>query len=146
MRIDSKGTIAGYSALLVRDALRQLRVQLDWNFSRVQAVTGMSAGDSRAFVKALIASGLVEPAGTGRWTITQAGQTLSSATAARPVNRATAERALQEFLGRVDHVNRNRRYLGKVVSVVLFGSMLKPEVEHLSDVDMAVDGRSHWLI
>jgi predicted nucleotidyltransferase len=73
------------------------------------------------------------------WSITQAGQMLSSATAAPSVTRATAERALREFLDRVDRVNRDRYYLGRVAAVVLFGSMLKPEVARPSDVDVAVE-------
>jgi predicted nucleotidyltransferase len=55
------------------------------------------------------------------------------------VTCATAERALSEFLGRVEQVNRDPYFLGKVVRVVLFGSMLKPEVVRLSDVDLAVE-------
>jgi predicted nucleotidyltransferase len=55
------------------------------------------------------------------------------------VKRATADRALRDFLGRVAEVNRKPFYLGKVVAVVLFGSMLKPEVDLLSDVDVAVE-------
>jgi hypothetical protein len=40
--------------------------------------------------------------------LTQAGQTLSSATAAKRVTRATAQKALQQFLGRVEQVNNER--------------------------------------
>jgi predicted nucleotidyltransferase len=65
--------------------------------------------------------------------------TLSSATAAKPVTRATAERALSQFLERVTQVNQSPYFLAKVTRVVLFGSMLKPEVERLSDVDLAVE-------
>jgi predicted nucleotidyltransferase len=46
---------------------------------------------------------------------------------------------LREFLWRVDQVNEHQYYLGKVVSVVLFGSMLKPDLDRLSDVDLAVE-------
>ena len=42
-------------------------------------------------------------------------------------------------MGRVEHLNRSEDFLGKVVAVVLFGSMLKPEVDRLSDVDVAVE-------
>ena len=36
-------------------------------------------------------------------------------------------------------VNGDHYFLGKVTRVVLFGSMLKPEIERLSDVDLAVE-------
>lgn len=47
--------------------------------------------------------------------------------------------AFQRFLGRVEQVNNDPYFLGKVTRVVLFGSLLKPEVERLSDVDLAVE-------
>ncbi len=70
---------------------------------------------------------------------TQTGQTLSSATAAKRVTRATAEKALQQFLRRVEQINTDPYFLAKVTRMVLFGSMLKPETDRLSDVDLAVE-------
>ncbi len=69
-----------------------------------------------------------------------AGQTLSSATAGQQVTRATAQKALEQFPGRVEQVNNKPYFLGKVTRVVLFGSLLKPHVERLSDVDWQVFG------
>jgi hypothetical protein len=62
---------------------------------------------------------------------------LCSATAAKRVIRATADKALEEFLGRLEQVNSDVYFLGKVTRVVLVGSMVKPEIERLSDVDLA---------
>jgi hypothetical protein len=39
----------------------------------------------------------------------------------------------------VEQANNDPYFLGKVTRVVLFGSMLKPEIERLSDVDLAVE-------
>ena len=125
----------GYPALLVRRALRQLDLHVEWDLGRLEAITG----EGRAFVKVLAAAGLVEPTRKGYWSITRSGKALSSATAASLVRRGTAERALGEFLGRVDYVNRRPFFLARVVEVVLFGSMLKPEVDRVSDVDLAVE-------
>jgi predicted nucleotidyltransferase len=63
---------------------------------------------------------------------------MAVATAARPVTRQTAERALAECLERVARVNDDPYFLARVVRVALYGSMLRPEVERLSDVDLAV--------
>jgi predicted nucleotidyltransferase len=139
MRIDPKESIAGQPALLVRQTLRRLRVQLQWRLEDLEATASLEAGKARAFLKTLLAEGLVESTGPGTWTITQAGQSLSSATAAKRVTRATAEKALQEFIVRVERVNREPYFLGKVTRVVLFGSMLNPDVERVSDVDLAVE-------
>ena len=135
MRIDPKGIVAGYPALQVRRALKQLDLFPEWDLRRFEAATG----EGRAFVQALVAAGLVERVEKGYWSITQAGKTLSSATAAPRVTRATAEKNFAAFLGRVDHVNRSAGFLGRVVTVVLFGSMLRPEVDRVSDVDLAVE-------
>jgi predicted nucleotidyltransferase len=139
MRIDPKGTVAGRPALLVRQTLRHLRTPLPWGLSELESAASVEAGEGRALIKALLAEGLIEAAGRNAWKVTQAGQTLSSATAARRVTRATAQRALQQFLGRVEQVNNDPCSLGKVTRVVLFGSMLEPAVERLSDVDLAVE-------
>ena len=131
--------IGQYPTLLVRRALRHLRDRLQWGVTELESGAGLTPGSGRALVKALRSEGLVEPASRGAWKITQAGQTLSSATAAKRITRATAEKALQQFLGRVEQVNTDPYFLGKVTRVVLFGSMLKPETERLSDVDLAVE-------
>ena len=103
----------------------------------MESAASLEVGKGRALLQALAAEGLIEAASDG-WQLTQAGQTLSTATAARRVTRATAEKSLQRFLNRVERVNNDAYFLGKVTRVVLFGSMLKPEVERLSDVDVAV--------
>jgi predicted nucleotidyltransferase len=139
MQIDPKGMVAGWPALLVRRTLRELRTCLPWGLGELESAASVESGEGRALIKALLAEGLIEPHGRWAWKLTQAGQTLSSATAAKRVTRATAQKALQQFLGRVEQVNNDPYFLGKVTRVVLFGSMLKPEVERLSDVDLAVE-------
>ena len=135
MHVDAKGTVGRYPVLLVRTTLRHLRSRLQWGLAELETAAGLPPGNGRALVRVLRAEGLIEAAGRETWTITQAGQTFSSVTAARPVTRATAERALSEFLERVNEVNQKPYSLAKVIRVVLFGSMLKPEV----DVDVAVE-------
>jgi len=139
MRIDPEDTIGDYPALLVRKVLRHLRNAFEWGKPELEAAAALSPGSGDALAAALRSEGLIEAAGPGKWTVTQAGLTLAAATAAKPVTRATAERALSEFLGRVTRVNQDAYFLSKVTRVVLFGSMLRPEVERLSDVDLAVE-------
>jgi predicted nucleotidyltransferase len=138
MRIDPKGMIGGCPALVVRKTLRSLRMWHQWGVADLEAAASLAPGTGRALLKALQTEGLIEASETRAWTITQAGRTFSSATAAKPVTRATAEKALARFLERVTQVNQNPYFLAKVTRVVLFGSMLKPEVARLSDVDLAI--------
>jgi predicted nucleotidyltransferase len=105
----------------------------------LETAAGSPAGKGRALVKVLRVEGFVEVSGRGVWTLTQAGMRFTAATAAPAVSRATAERALAQFLDRVRQVDEDPYYLAKVTRVVLFGSMLNPEVQRLSDVDLAVE-------
>jgi predicted nucleotidyltransferase len=139
MRIDPNGTIAGHPALAIRGTLRRLGGQLWWGLAEFEAAAALNPGEGQALIRALRATGLIEAAGRGAWVITQAGQTFSSATAAKPITRGTAERALEQFLERVRRVEQDPYFLAKVTRVVLFGSMLNPQVQRLSDVDVAVE-------
>ena len=139
MRIDPKDTIGSLPALIVRKTLRHLRDWPQWKLANLEAAAALPPGTGHALLNALRAEGLIEADGTGAWTLTQAGRTFSSATAAKRVTRATAEKALAQFLDRVTEVNQNAYFLGRVIRAVLFGSMLKPQVERLSDVDLAVE-------
>jgi predicted nucleotidyltransferase len=139
VRIDPNATVAGHPALVIRRSLRRLRGRLSWGLADLEAAAALNPGEGNALAKALRAARLIEGAGRGAWVITQAGQTFSSATAAKPITRMTAERALAEFLERVRRVERDPYFLAKVTRVVLFGSMLNPEVQRLSDVDVAVE-------
>jgi predicted nucleotidyltransferase len=139
MHIDPKGMIAGKPAMLVRDYLRKLRVRASWDLAALEKAACLTPGSGRSLLRALARAGLVERVDRNSWEITQAGQTLSSATAAKPISRTTAEKALDEFMERVARVNQDARFLGSVNRVVLFGSLLRKDVDRLSDVDVAVE-------
>jgi hypothetical protein len=78
MQIDPKGTVAGWPALLVRRILRQLRTRLRRGLADLDHAASARAEEERALIKALLAEGLIQAAGRNGWTVTQAGQTLSS--------------------------------------------------------------------
>src|SRR5260370_18186844 len=96
MRIDPKGTVAGWPALLVRRTLRRLRTRLHWTLGELESAASVTAVEGPALIKALLSERLIEAAGRDASKITQAGQTLSSASAAERVQRATPETALQQ--------------------------------------------------
>jgi predicted nucleotidyltransferase len=139
MRINPDDTVGGHPALLVRKLLRQLRHRMRWDVAELEEAAALSAGTGGSLLKALRKQGLIESAERGLWTVSQAGCTFSVATAAKPITRATAERALAEFLDRVRRVNEDPHFLSKVTKVVLFGSFLRPDVERVGDVDIAVE-------
>jgi predicted nucleotidyltransferase len=139
MRIDPEETVACQPALMVRRALRKLRMATTWSAAELEAAAGLPAGRGRDFARRLQRDGLVESCGPGVWSVSQAGCALAAATAAKRLTRASAERALAEFMERVALVNERPYFLGKVVRVVLFGSMLDPGTDRPSDVDLAIE-------
>jgi hypothetical protein len=139
MRVDSTATVAGYPVLLVRQALRKLRHIDTWASGMLEAAAGLHAGAGPELAKALAARGLIRKLQKDTWTICQAGMTFAAATAAKPLTRATAERALAAFMERVARVNSDPYFLGRVTRVALFGSMLSPDTDRPSDVDLAVE-------
>jgi predicted nucleotidyltransferase len=139
MQVDPNANVAGYPALLVRQALRKLRHIDTWSSSLLEAAAGLPAGAGRELATALAGLGLVQQLRKDGWTITPAGMTFTAATAAKRLKRATAERALAAFMERVDRVNTDPYFLGRVTRVVLFGSMLNPDIDRPSDIDLAVE-------
>lgn len=73
-----------------------------------------------------------------RYHPTSKGHALANASAAKPVHRATAEKALASFLQRVEQAATDPMNLWIVDRVVLFGSMIDATRQRVSDVDLAV--------
>ena len=122
MQIDLGRTIAGQPALIVRRALRTLRELVEWSTADLETAAGLGPGCGGEFARQLRRGGLIERRPRGVWTVSEAGCSFAAATAARRLTRATAERIFTEFMDRVDQVNDDPYFLGKVVRVVLFGS------------------------
>ncbi len=137
MNIDPKERLAGIPVLKVRALLRKHQ-QSGLDAEDLDRAFGAHAG--KKLLAALLERGLVKavdvPA-SGRYELTLTGGALARASAGRPFNRKTAERALADFLDRCHQVRHRTEYLYKVRRALLFGSMLtdKPKV---GDVDLAV--------
>ena len=139
MNIDPKATVAGYPVLLIRQALRKLRQIDTWDSGMLEAAAGLAAGAGLPLARTLATEGLIQRLHEDAWTMCQAGMTFTAATAAKRLTRATAERALTEFMERVARVNTDPYFLGQVTRVALFGSMLNPDTDRPSDIDIAVE-------
>ena len=139
MQVDPSTSVAGYPALLVRQALRKLRHIDTWSSDLLEAAAGLPAGAGRDLASALADVGLIQQLEKDAWAITAVGITFTAATAAKRLKRVTAERALAAFLERVSRVNTDSYFLGRVTRVVLFGSMLNPDTDRPSDIDLAVE-------
>ncbi|MGD0499472.1 MAG: nucleotidyltransferase domain-containing protein [Bryobacteraceae bacterium] len=144
MRIDPSGALGGFPVLLVRKVLRRLNDYLHWDADAVRQIAGIGPEQVADFIKALQKAGLAKAnrgRDSGTWTTTQLARSFGAASAAKPITRQTAERVLQGFLERVDQVNSDPYYLARVSQAVLFGSYLRPELDRLGDIDIAVELR-----
>ena len=142
VRIDPKSLVGGFPALKIRKVVRKLNNLQYWNAETVQMILRNEYSEAEAIVRALVEAGLARAApvrGMDACTTTQFAQSFGSATAAKPITRQTADRALSQLLERVSEVNREECFLAKVTRVVLLGSYLRAEVGRLSDLDVAVE-------
>lgn len=139
MYVDPESKVAGLPSLVVRSFLRDSR-SFQWSVRHAADRLRVSPKRAARVVKELIALGYV-----GRvndkdtpFVVTTAGGRLGLASAARPLERSTAEAKLAEFLDRVRRVNADEHYLFWVDRVIVFGSFLT-EVKRLNDLDIAVE-------
>jgi predicted nucleotidyltransferase len=142
VRIDPKSLVGGFPALKIRKLVRRLNNLQYWNAETVQVILRDERSEAEAIVEALVEAGLACAApirGMDACNTTQFAQSFGSATAAKPITRQTANRALSQLLERVHQVNREDCFLAKVTKVVVLGSYLRSGVDRLSDLDVAVE-------
>ena len=142
MRIDPKAAVAGFPALTIRKLVRRLNDLPYWNTETVQAILRKERNEAEAIVRALVEAGLAVSKvsrGMNGCTTTQLARSFGSATAAKPITRQTADRALSQLLERVNQVNSDEYFLAQVTKVVVLGSYLRADVDRLSDLDIAVE-------
>ncbi len=154
MNIDPKADFAGQPMMLVRDLVRKIHHRYDGVFNAddwAYVFAGGTPGDRERVLAELIACGYMRPVAPGdddqlpllarfregpMWVFTELGNQLANASAARPLRRASAEKALAGFLDRVDEVEAHPLCLHVVTEAILFGSMLDPDRQTVSDVDV----------
>lgn len=141
MRIARDQTLAGVPLIAVRDALRHLKDRVFVVESLAHRLQ-LAPAEAVKILKVLQREGFIEPADdqsdVERWRLTLLGNFLTNASAARPVKRSTAQRALDGLLDRARRVNADERYAFWVDEVVLFGSFLTSDAATVGDVDVAI--------
>ncbi|RJO77636.1 hypothetical protein D5S18_07840 [Nocardia panacis] len=158
MNIDGQAEFerTGNTYLRVRDCLHVMSKQPYVERYWYEQVSGKDLANSRTVFDILIEQGYLEekePVTVDVWNretrshdkviqpsyhLTSKAYALVNASAAKPVHRATADKALAGFLERVEQAATDPMNLWVVDRVVLFGSMLDPTRERVSDVDLAV--------
>jgi hypothetical protein len=107
----------------------------------VEQVLGVDGTTAAAVLRSLIEEEYLEcddqDTAGARWRTTIRGNALAQASAAAPVTRATAARAVDALLHRVRQINADEELPYVVEQVILFGSYLG-DGPTVNDVDVAV--------
>lgn len=142
MRIRSTDTLLGFPILELRRLMRRLGARDVLDVETVRRILSISRPAAKRLVTALDRAGYVETAespvpGSPCWRLTAQGGALAMASAASPIRRATADRALAALLDRIDAVNADKGLRYRVAEAVVFGSYLGDEPT-LGDVDVGI--------
>jgi predicted nucleotidyltransferase len=142
MRINPNDSISGINIVIIRYFLRRSGHSERWRAEYASSLLHLSEEQTLDLLTELERMGYIEKDelhyGEQYWHNTVSGNALGGASAAKPYKRRSAEKALKEFMQRVQEVNSNPYYLYKVTRVVLFGSYLT-DVPELNDVDVALE-------
>ena len=140
MIIDPKGSIAGHPSLSIRSLLRAGRSG-PWDASLIQYVLGLDKNQSDGLIVTLEGLEYIareKDISLPLWRNTIKGNALAAASAAKAITRKTADKKVQELLGRVTEVNESEYFLFNVRKVCIFGSYLENK-ERIGDIDTAVE-------
>ena len=85
---------------------------------------------------------IVDHDGQTWWETTIKGNALAQASFGRPITRATAQRHLAGVIDRAQRFNADASHLVDISELVVFGSYLNPDIQHLGDLDLGVTFRS----
>lgn len=142
MQINSTDKIAGVSILDVRKLLRNVDNESEWGTVFVVGLLKITPAKANDLLQELYKENYIELGHIDKdqqyWRKTFKGSTLGLSSAARSINRKTADRVFSDFMARVHEVKNNPNYLLKVKKVIVFGSYLtnKPKI---NDIDIAVE-------
>jgi predicted nucleotidyltransferase len=129
--------LSGVSASAVRQFLHQSAELQSWTAEDLAKTLGLDKTATKSALAAMQMVGYIEVTGS-RFRNTEAGNAIAKVSKAKPIKKATAEKALDDFLQRVRTVNLERDYLYAVDKVVLFGPYFEG-AEQIKDVDVAVE-------
>ena len=141
MKINSKDILCGQPILNIRQLLNRGSAS-QWGFEFVSHVLKVDEKAAKEIINELEDLGYISKTKSSRGKIyyenTLKGNSLSLATAAKPISRKSAEVKLLELTGRIKEVNRDSNYLFFVKKAYIFGSFLST-AEQLGDIDIALE-------
>ncbi|MFD7012367.1 hypothetical protein [Rhodococcus jostii] len=139
MQIQKLDVIGGISAPQARHLVRHYRL---WGCAELAAeVLETSSDRALNALDALCTEGYLNTSGSGdeqQWHTSVKGNALAMAKLGKPIRRSTAERLLNDVIGRAHAYNTDATKLLIVEQIRVFGSYLDPEIDRLGDLDVAI--------
>lgn len=140
MYLDPKSKFAGYSLLLIRNALKNVG-GIDIIVDNFAYYLDVDIAKAQHIIDELVKNKFIEKRDTinGKqlYARTINGNALVMASAAKPITRKTADKKLAEFLDRAKIVNSSSDYLCRIKKIAIFGSYLSDN-EKINDIDLDV--------
>lgn len=144
MRLSRSDHVAELPATDARKLMRRFGEAQPENRISDWIDTGSRTGTevARAFADAGYLRVRVVHDGETWWETTIKGNALAQASFGRPITRATAQRHLAGVIDRAQRFNADASHLVDISELVVFGSYLNPDIQHLGDLDLGVTFRS----
>jgi hypothetical protein len=137
MQIDSKASLSGIRVTEIRSLFRKAGLDGAVSIDLIREELALNEREARTLLLSLQTEGFIERTEFG-WSLTKNGIRLRAASAAKPLLRSTADRLLQELLGRIQELNQSPLFLARVERAIVFGSYLS-KVDRLGDLDVAIE-------
>lgn len=141
MRIEQKATVEGIPVIKIRDFLRRFRTNALVGKSDIARLVSDNIPEGhnvkeiyRSVLNWFIEQGYLKDNGENHLELTEDGFRLAAAKASLPIKRTTADRIVEDFIKKIEHINKSDDFLFGVSKAELFGSYLSDE-EKIGDVD-----------
>lgn len=137
MRIQRKEIIAGIPILKIRDYIKKYFSGY-FSISNLEDHFGLKPRETQKLIHELLRQDYIERQ-KGKYRLTLKGRSLCIARCVPPLDKKKADRIFQEFMQRVDEINRDDFYLYRVSKLLIFGSYQNPHNQDFGDIDIAYD-------
>lgn len=95
--------------------------------------------EANSLLRELTKQEFIEKSSSDCYKTTLKGEALRIARCVSPINRAKADKILNDFMQRVEEINNDEYYLYRVSKILLFGSYIKEDAVDFGDIDIAFE-------
>lgn len=142
MNVNKNDKICEVPLIKIRNFLRRFNSDYYENISKsLSDYFGLSDKAAEALLSELISNGYLEKEEKDKdiYQRSVKGNALSNVRFVKRMNKQKADRVFEDFMARVESLNKSDDFIYKVKRILLFGSYLNKENEDFGDIDLAVE-------